>query len=492
MYTPENRLSAFDCAGYYGLMTVTGRDDELLRRYAEEKSEDAFAELVRRHLDLVYSAALRQVNGDAHLAQDVAQMVFTELSRKAASLSHRPVLTGWLYTCAHFCAAKAVRTERRRHSREQEAQAMQELLDNHGHEPDWERVRPVLDRVMVELSEPDRDAILMRYFEKRPLGEIGERLGLSEDAARKRVDRALEKLRALLVRRGLTTSAALAVAISANAVHAAPAGLAAVVTAGAVAGSAAGAGATMTLLKLMTMTKLQIGIVGAVLAGGVAAPLIMESRSQTELRQTRAALKAQGDELTAKVAENERLSNLLAHAADTQQLNSTQSAELLRLRGEVGSLRRQTNELASLQADYQRLRAAAGNAATPGAGAQDTTSHEFIQKDAWAFLGYADPESAFQSTVWAMNKGDAKTFLNSLSPEGENFKNVKDRTESDLAAENKREMEKVTAYKILDKETVSDSEVILTVYAQGENHMTRFRMQRFGNEWRAAGPIKGK
>jgi len=350
----------------------------------------------------------------------------------------------------------------------------------------------VLDRVMVELSEPDRDAILMRYFEKRPLGEIGERLGLSEDAARKRVDRALEKLRALLVRRGLTTSAALAVAISANAVHAAPAGLAAVVTAGAVAGSAAGAGATMTLLKLMTMTKLQIGIVGAVLAGGVAAPLIMESRSQTELRQTRAALKAQGDELTAKVAENERLSNLLAHAADTQQLNSTQSAELLRLRGEVGSLRRQTNELASLQADYQRLRAAAGNAATPGAGAQDTTSHEFIQKDAWAFLGYADPESAFQSTVWAMNKGDAKTFLNSLSPEGENFKNVKDRTESDLAAENKREMEKVTAYKILDKETVSDSEVILTVYAQGENHMTRFRMQRFGNEWRAAGPIKGK
>jgi RNA polymerase sigma factor (sigma-70 family) len=473
-------------------MTVTGRDDELLRRYAEEKSEDAFAELVRRHLDLVYSAALRQVNGDAHLAQDVAQMVFTELSRKAASLSHRPVLTGWLYTCAHFCAAKAVRTERRRHSREQEAQAMQELLDNHGHEPDWERVRPVLDRVMVELSEPDRDAILMRYFEKRPLGEIGERLGLSEDAARKRVDRALEKLRALLVRRGLTTSAALAVAISANAVHAAPAGLAAVVTAGAVAGSAAGAGATMTLLKLMTMTKLQIGIVGAVLAGGVAAPLIMESRSQTELRQTRAALKAQGDELTAKVAENERLSNLLAHAADTQQLNSTQSAELLRLRGEVGSLRRQTNELASLQADYQRLRAAAGNAATPGAGAQDTTSHEFIQKDAWAFLGYADPESAFQSTVWAMNKGDAKTFLNSLSPEGENFKNVKDRTESDLAAENKREMEKVTAYKILDKETVSDSEVILTVYAQGENHMTRFRMQRFGNEWRAAGPIKGK
>lgn len=473
-------------------MTVTGRDDELLRRYADEKSEDAFAELVRRYLDLVYSAALRQVNGDAHLAQDVAQMVFTELSRKAASLSHRPALTGWLYTCAHFCAAKAVRTERRRHSREQEAQAMQELLDDPGFEPDWEKVRPVLDRVMVELSEPDREAILMRYFEKRPLGEIGQKLGLSEDAARKRVERGLEKLRALLARRGLTTSASLAVAISANAVHAAPAGLAAVVTTGAMAGSVAGTGATVTLLKLMTMSKLQIGIVSVVLVGGVAAPLIMESRSQAELRQTRAALKAQSDELTAQVAENERLSNLLSQAADTRQLDSTQSAELLRLRGEVGSLRRQTNDLASLLADNRRLRAAANKAATPSAGSQDTASHEFIQKDTWAFLGYADPESAFQSAVWAMNKADAKTFLNSLSPEGENFKRVQDRSESDLAAENQKEMEKVTGYKILDKEIVSDGEAVLTVFAQGENHMTRFRMQRIGTDWKVAGPIKDK
>src|SRR5215831_13456133 len=121
-------------------------DCELLRRYSDDKSEEAFAELVRRHVDLVYSAALRQVNGDAHLAQDVAQMVFTELSRKAGQLSRRTVLTGWLYTCAHFCAAKAVRTERRRHSREQEVQAMHELLDNRGPELDWEKVLPVLDR----------------------------------------------------------------------------------------------------------------------------------------------------------------------------------------------------------------------------------------------------------------------------------------------------------------------------------------------------------
>jgi len=128
-------------------------DCELLRRYAETRAEDAFAELVQRHLDLVYSAARRQVNGDAHLAQDVAQTVFSELARKAASLSHRPVLTGWLYTCAHFAAAKAVRKERRRHTHEQEAQAMHDLLQTPTPDLDWERLGPVLDKAMHQLKE---------------------------------------------------------------------------------------------------------------------------------------------------------------------------------------------------------------------------------------------------------------------------------------------------------------------------------------------------
>ncbi len=139
-------------------------DCELLRRYSEERSEEAFAELVQRHVDLVHSAALRQVNGDTHLAQDVAQMVFTELSRRAAILSRRAALTGWLYTCAHFCAAKAVRTERRRHAREQEVQAMHEQFHNPTADLNWEKVLPVLDRVMIELNESDREAILMRIL----------------------------------------------------------------------------------------------------------------------------------------------------------------------------------------------------------------------------------------------------------------------------------------------------------------------------------------
>ncbi|MEI9961544.1 MAG: sigma factor [Limisphaerales bacterium] len=112
-------------------------DNELLRHYAKTNSQDAFAELVKRHVNLVYSAALRQINGDEHLAKDIAQSVFTDLARKAASLSRRESLTGWLYTSTHFSAAKMIRTEQRRHAREQEAHTMRELLQDPAIEADW-------------------------------------------------------------------------------------------------------------------------------------------------------------------------------------------------------------------------------------------------------------------------------------------------------------------------------------------------------------------
>jgi len=275
------------------------RDCELLRQYWEEESEEAFAELVRRHVDLVYSAAMRQVNGDSHLAQDVSQMVFTELSRQAARLSRRQALSGWLYTCAHFCAAKTVRTERRRHAREQGVQVMHEHLQSSETELDWEKVLPVLDDVMIDLNQADREAILMRYFENRQLGEIGDRLGLSEDAARKRVGRALEKLRIFLSRRGITTIASLAAAISANAVQTAPAGLAATLATASIAGTGAGTGAAFTVLKLMTMSKLQIGFIGAVVVGGEATSAFLQYQSRAELRQARVAVERQNEQLAA-------------------------------------------------------------------------------------------------------------------------------------------------------------------------------------------------
>ena len=144
-------------------------DVELLRNYARTKSEEAFAELVRRHVNLVYSTALRQVGGDAHLAQDVAQTVFTDLARKAASLCRRESLTGWLYTSAHFAAANIVRGEHRRRDREE--QFMREPIHETATAADWEKLRPTLDSVMHELKESDREAVLLRYFENRPFTE---------------------------------------------------------------------------------------------------------------------------------------------------------------------------------------------------------------------------------------------------------------------------------------------------------------------------------
>jgi RNA polymerase sigma factor (sigma-70 family) len=263
-------------------------DSELLRRYAQTRSEDAFAELVRRHVNLVYSAALRQVNGDVHLAQDVAQTVFTDLARKAGSLARRASLTGWLYTSAYFAAAKMVRTEKRR--RDREDKFMREPISETAPGADWEKLRPVLDDVLHELKESDRDAILLRYFENRPYAEVGTKLGLNENAARMRVDRALEKLRAVFAKRGLTTATTLASVISANAVQIAPAHLAATLTTASIA--AAGTGTTLTLLKIMTTTQLKLGL-GALVVAGAATALVVQHQAQTKLREENQSLRQQ-------------------------------------------------------------------------------------------------------------------------------------------------------------------------------------------------------
>ncbi len=297
------------------------RDSELLRSYAEKGSEEAFAELVRRYLNLVYSAALRQVNGDTHLAQDVTQTVFADLARKAAALSQRQVLAGWLFTSTHFAAAKVVRTERRRQTHEQEAHAMEELLRSPASGSDWETLRPVLDKVMHELKESDRNAILMRYFENRQLADIGERLGLSEDAARKKVDRALEKLRTFLSKRGVTTAAALASVLSTNAVQIAPMGLAATITSASLISAGAGTG-TITLLKVMSMTKLQALTIGAIVVTGLVTPWVLQHQSQVKLRQENDSLRQQTAQLR---SDNDSLSNRLAQAASTLALGLLES-----------------------------------------------------------------------------------------------------------------------------------------------------------------------
>src|SRR5215469_1989526 len=146
-------------------------DSDLLKRFLVKGDESAFAELVRRHLNHVYSTALRLVGGDQQLAEDVAQMVFADLARKAGQLQQHPTLSGWLHTSARFAAAKIVRAESRRHVREQEILSM----DHPSQEQDlqWSQIHPVLDETLGELEEADKQALLLRYFEAKPFGDIG-------------------------------------------------------------------------------------------------------------------------------------------------------------------------------------------------------------------------------------------------------------------------------------------------------------------------------
>lgn len=233
-------------------------DAELLRHYASEASESAFAELVQRHVNLVYSTAWRLVNGDEHLAEDVTQQAFTELARKARRLTAHPTLEGWLYTTTRRMAQRLARREQRRRARELEANAINQLLGDSESDSDWNQIRPLLEDAMHDLCEKDRLAVLMRFFQNKSFKETGLLLGLKENAARMRVDRALARLHSSLAKRGVSsTETALAVTLTDNAVGAAPPGLAVAVVSAALAGAATGPGLMLTILKRITYSKMK-------------------------------------------------------------------------------------------------------------------------------------------------------------------------------------------------------------------------------------------
>lgn len=241
-------------------------DTVLVCRFVDARDDAAFAELVRRHIDLVYCAALRRV-GDAHLAEDIAQAVFTTLATKAGGLRRHHTLVGWLHTTTRFTASEVLRAERRRRAREQEAVTMYDLPTDPGDDAAWEKMRPVIDEALGELNERDREAVLLRYFANLSFPAIGTALGLPENTARMRVGRALDKLHGLLARRGLTsTSAAVATVLASQAAAAtAPVTLAATVTGTALATAGAGVGITGAATLLMGLTKVQITLAAAAL-----------------------------------------------------------------------------------------------------------------------------------------------------------------------------------------------------------------------------------
>jgi RNA polymerase sigma factor (sigma-70 family) len=348
-------------------------DSELLRQFAEERSEEAFNQLVNRYLNLVYSTALRSLNRDTHQAKDIVQSVFILVARKANALAGHPALAGWLYITTQNLAAKALRAERRRVAREQKAFAMQET---EAADPisQWAEIRPVLDAAMQPLGKLDREVILRHFFAEQSFRDIGTVMNLSEDAVRMRIGRALDKIRTGLARRGVaSTSIALSTVLTTQAVVAAPAGLSTAVSSAAIA-SAAGGGGSLFLFGFMSTTKVQMGVLGALIVAGLLT-VVLQQQTRAQLQNELAAVRAQNAQLP--FLRNETMQ--LARAPGDDQGGQD---ELVRLRAEADSLR-------------SKLTAATTPESKP------TLAPGMISLGAWEDAGTATPGAAFETMLWA-------------------------------------------------------------------------------------------
>ena len=321
---------------------------ELLVEYAKNGSESAFRELVSRYSNLVYSTALRLVSGDTHLAEDVSQTVFMGLASKGRALSTEVMLGRWLHQHTYHVAMMTLRADRRRQSREREAVAMNTLQDDNG--ADWREVAPILDEAITQLGSEDRTAILLRFFEQRDFRSVGEALGSDEDAARMRVNRALEKLHSLLKHRGVTLSvAALGTALATQAVTAAPAGFAASVAGTALAAALAGTTTAATIATYTTMNWINAKSIAAIVGSALIAATttyVVQHHVNESARTENAALREQTNrpaEMKGPQLANERLP---AQEQVEAALPESERLELMRLRGQVGELRK---ELAALK-----------------------------------------------------------------------------------------------------------------------------------------------
>ncbi len=346
---------------------VMPADTTAWQRYRATGSDDAFREVVERHINLVYSVAVRRAHGDSALAEDITQQVFTDLSRKAAGLPAATVLAGWLYRHASFVAATLVRGESRRRHRELAAMNPSESDDS----VHWEQIRPVLDDALGELPERDRNAIVLRFLDQQSFAQVGLALGIGSDAARMRVDRALVRLRDGLARRGIkSTAAALALGMGQYGVVAAPASLASAIAVAAASTLTVSTLATTATLTLMNPAKISLGL-AALVAASSTTVAYLGHRDAANLRTQLADARA----------------DLASHVLAVEQAGGPESAELkalredrvrlMALRDEITRLREDQRRLAALEAENQALRAnAASRAVTPRSDGDGNTQRD--------------------------------------------------------------------------------------------------------------------
>jgi RNA polymerase sigma factor (sigma-70 family) len=332
-------------------------DIELLRDYAKGRSEAAFTTLVERYIALVYSAAVRQVR-NPHLAEEVTQAVFMILASKARTIRNETPLSGWLYRATRFVSADVLKNQYRRQLREKQATEMQ--MTTADDDPLWEQVSPLLDEAMAGLSSKDRDAVLLRFFENKTLAEVGAGLGATEEAARKRVNRAVDKLRTFFIRRGCAIPAVTMVALlSAKAVQAAPAGLISSISAtGALSGAALHQAGMFGLTKTLTMTTMQKAFLATAITTAISTGIYhvsKVSRLEAQLQASEQHQKPLDEQIQLLRQERDEAMNRLGLAQRDSEALRQQVAEIPKLRGEVARLRRDARESAQIRpADGQK------------------------------------------------------------------------------------------------------------------------------------------
>jgi RNA polymerase sigma factor (sigma-70 family) len=457
-------------------------DHELLREFVRRQSQDAFRQLVERHLPMVYSAARRMVR-DPQLAEDVAQTVFTTLAEKARGLGGSSILGGWLYNTTRNLALHAVRAEARRRQREATAVAMQSLESSSQASPILEHLEPA----MAELDDAERDALVLRYLEDRSLREVGQELGVSEDAARMRVNRALDRLRLVFAQQGIAvTPAALAAALAAGAICSVPAGLSAATAATTLA--AAGAAATPAILAVSSMlnTKAIASVIATALVAGTGTYLVQQRQVER--------LKAENQNLLARqqqtIADQE--SALQAAPAAKEQPPASVAAdnsELLRLRNEVTQLRR------------ERDAAKRGVAATPtpASPTPPASPGRYITKDQLAFAGYATPEASLQSMTWAMLNGSYEQSIAALAPEMQQQELNDPKNREQFESGQKMMAPLFKGMQVLARKKVAEDRVELKVkldagpLPNSDQKAPEFSIQpmvKIGNEWKLGGSTR--
>ncbi|HEY0946435.1 MAG TPA: sigma-70 family RNA polymerase sigma factor [Opitutaceae bacterium] len=292
-------------------------DGDLLRDFAEKRDEGSFAQIVDRHIGFVYAVSLRRLR-DSHAAKDATQGVFIALARKARSVAGAPSVIGWLHRSACYETQNIMRSQTNRRVREIEAHRLGTILPEA--RPDLEAIKTVLDDVLCELSDADREAVLARFFSKQSYAAIGASLRLTENAARMRVERALAKLRERLEHRGVTSTAvALAAALPSYALETVPSGLATVVTKGAVLSLAGGTGVAATFLAFMSTSKLITGAAVIAVLGG----LLYQHHHTSQLQNDLAAARA---ETTAAIRQVEAVRHELAVLRNQRQAETDAAA----------------------------------------------------------------------------------------------------------------------------------------------------------------------